>query len=222
MESIFDLLQSVVSATQAGGCGASDLVQTPQNRWSPALLLLVRDPRPEGAACCCSPRLDSTKSAADGRPLYRGGGPKWRPVPQETHRNFPDPGSQKSTTRSSSCSEKVPSPRFRRRSWPPKVGMVDAADFYPVGKVSEREPRRRCDEMVRVLNWTERYYRTLVVSSRSRKVASPSSSSSSRRHKLTDGCCSRSRPKKRCPRRKAKLSSASHKRMRWSEWRSKS
>jgi hypothetical protein len=110
-----------------------------------------------GAACCCSPRLNSTKSAADGRPLCTGGGPKWRPVPQETHRSFPDPGSQKSTTRSSSCSEKVPSPRFRRRSWPPKVGMVDAADFYPVGKVSEREPRRRCDEIVRVLNWTERF-----------------------------------------------------------------
>jgi hypothetical protein len=32
------------------------------------------------------------------------------------------------------------------------------------------------------------------------------------------GCCSRRRRKKRCPRRKAKLSSASHKRMRWSEW----
>ena len=146
----------------------------------------------------------------------------WRPVPHSTHRSFPDPGSQKSTTRSSSCSEKVPSPRFRRRSWPPKVGMVDAADFYPVGKVSEREPRRRCDEMVRVLNWTERYYRTLVVSSRSRKVASPSSSSSSGRHKLTDGCCSRSRPKKRCPRTAPPRLSASHKRMRWSELCSKS
>ena len=168
-----------------------------------------------------SPRLNSTKSAAEGRPLCSGGGPCWRPVPHSTHRSFPDPGSQKSTTRSSSCSEKVPSPRFRRRSWPPKVGMVDAADFYPVGKVSEREPRRRCDEMVRVLNWTERYYRTLVVSSRSRKVATPSRSSSSGRHKLTDGCCSRSRPKKRCPRTESKVFLQATKVIRWSEWRSR-
>ena len=73
MESIFDLLQSVVSATQAGGCGASDLVQTPQIRWSPALLLLVRDPRPEGAACCCSSWLDSTNTII-AFPLYTWGG----------------------------------------------------------------------------------------------------------------------------------------------------
>jgi hypothetical protein len=114
-------------------------------------------PRPESVDGC-SPRLDSTKSAADGRPLYTEGRAEIATSSALDSQEQAKSVREDLASSSSSCRSIDSAISWARTpKLPTRPHAVDAADFYPVWKASEREPRRRCDEMVRVLNWTERY-----------------------------------------------------------------